>query len=261
MDRKIEAVFVDIDGCIISTSEEVSSEYYKGLDDFSQYVKMANRGDFAPIGFCTGRDRNYIEAVSSVVNRPNGWSVIESGVALFNPRTKEIKLNPSLSSKKQKVFEGIRDKRVPKILEKYPQLFLYPGNIICMAFEKKYGINAPIEVFYKVIKEEMEDLVQKKLVKISYSDCAVDISPAGIDKASGLEFLSRETGINLKKALGIGDSRGDFPLFSKVGFVACPDNASKECKKLVRRRGGYISPYRYALGVSNIIGYFFAQMG
>ena len=84
----------------------------------------------------------------------------------------------------------------------------------------------------------------------------MDISPAGIDKASGLQFLSQYTGINLNQALGIGDSNGDFPLFEQVGYVGCPSNASGECKKLVRVKKGYISSFNYAKGVADVIEHF-----
>jgi len=256
MNTEIEAILIDVDGCILSTNGEVSSEYYKGLNHLSQYIKRANLGDFPFIGFCSGRDRNYIEAVSFFVGLPNFWSVIESGVALFNPTTKQIKFNPNLTAEKKTIFEITKTKTVPEILEKYPDLFLYPGNMVCIAFELKCGAKLTIEKAYQAIKQELEDLLQDKLLQIHHSDCAIDISPAGIDKASGIKFLSQHTRINLKRVLGIGDSNGDFPLFEQVGYVACPANASDECKEFVRKREGYISPFNYVDGVTDIIQLF-----
>lgn len=256
MDRKIKAILIDVDGCLLSTNGDVSSEYYEGLAQISRYIKKANQEKFPIIGFCSGRDRNYIEAVSFFVGLPNSWSVVESGVILFNPATKELIFNPILTDEMRVIFKEITDERIPKILKKYPQLFLYPGNIICVALERKHQAELTIEDAYKATKEEMADLLQDGLLRISHSDCAVDISPVGIDKASGLQFLSQHTGINLKQALGIGDSNGDFPLFEQVGYIGCPANASKECKDFVKKRKGYISPYCYAEGVNNIIKHF-----
>lgn len=257
MNTEIEAILIDVDGCIVPTNGQVFYEHFLGLSKISGYVKEANRGGFPYIGFCSGRDRNYIEAVSFSVGLPNSWSVIESGVALFNPTTKQIKFNPNLTTKKKTVFEIIETKTMPKILEKYPELFLYPGNIICIALEIKHGAKFTIEDAYQAVKKELEDPLQDKLLQIHHSDCAIDISPTGIDKASGIKFLSQHTGINLKQTLGIGDSNGDFPLFEQVGYVACPANATEECKNLIKkRRNGYISPYNYADGVANIIKHF-----
>ncbi len=256
MDRKIEAILIDLDGCLVPTNGNVSSEYYKGFAQISQNVKKANRGRFPTIGFCTGRDRNYVEAVSFFAGLPNSWSVIESGVALFNPATKELIFNPALTEKIRATFKKIINERLPRFLEKNPMLFLYPGNMICAALECKYGSTIAIEDVYKAVKKEMADSLNGGLLRVNYSDCAVDISPVGIDKASGIKFLSLLRKINLKKTLGIGDSNGDFPLFEQVGYVGCPANASKECKQLIRKRKGYVSLLKYAEGVADVIGHF-----
>lgn len=256
MEKKIEAIFIDVDGCLLSTTGDVSSEYYGGLARISRYVKKANQKMFPVIGFCSGRDRNYIEAVSFFTGLPNSWSIIESGIALFNPTTKELIFNPALTKEIRAAFKKISDERIPKILKKYPGLFLYPGNMICVALERKYGVKLTIEDAYEIARKEIMDPLQDKLLRIRHSDCAVDISPANIDKASGLEFLSKQAGINLKQALGIGDSNGDFPLFEKVGYIGCPANASKECKEFVKKRKGFISPFSYTAGVADVIKYF-----
>lgn len=258
MNTEIEAILIDVDGCIVVTNGDIIFEYHKGLKRISEYVEAANRRKFPPIGFCSGRDRNYIEAVSFFVGVPNSWSVIESGIALFNPKTKALRFNPILTEEAKRVFEEIATKRMPKFLERNPMLFLYPGNMVCVAIERKYGVALTIEDIYEAVKRELADLLQSHLVQITHSDCAIDISPAGIDKASGLQFLSREMRINLKKTLGIGDSKGDFPLFGQVGFVGCPANASDECRALVKERKGHISPFYYSEGVAEIIDHFTA---
>lgn len=253
MNKEIEAILIDVDGCVVPTNGKVSCQFFSGLSIISRYVEKANQGKFPPIAFCSGRDRNYIEAVSFFVGLPNFWSVIESGIALFNPATKELRFNPVLTEEVKKVFEEITNERMPKFLERNSMLFLYPGNMVCVALERKYGVALTIEDVYEAVKKELADFLQSRLVEITHSDCAIDISPAGIDKASGLQFLSQCTGINLKKTLGIGDSNGDFPLFETVGYIGCPANASEECKKLVEKRKGYISPYPYARGVADVI--------
>jgi len=253
MNKEIEAILIDVDGCVVPTNRKVSCEFFSGLSTIARYVGKANQGKFPSIAFCSGRDRNYIEAVSYFVGLPDFWSVIESGVALFNPATKELLFNPVLTDEVEKTFQKITEKRVPEILERYPELFLYPGNMVCVALERKYGAKLTIENAYSGVTEEMEDLLQSGRIRITHSDCAVDIGPTGIDKASGIKFLSQHTGINLEKTLGIGDSNGDVPLFKSVGLVGCPANASEECKKLVKKRKGYISSYFYARGVADVI--------
>lgn len=219
---------------------------------------MANQGNFPRIAFCTGRDRNYVEAISFVAGRPDSWSIIESGIALFNPTTKDMPLNPALTLDVEEAFRKIRQERLPKILEKFPGLFDYPGNRINITLERKYGVDLNIEDCYNMAKEELKDLELEGLI-IHYSKIAVDISPQGIDKASGVQFLAEKTGINFSEMLGIGDSRGDFPMLNLVGYVGCPTNASEECKELIARKEGYISPFKHARGVVDVIQHFIKE--
>lgn len=258
MSGKIEAILIDGDGCIVHTENgEKPVDYYEGLKILSSYVQLANKGLFPQISLCTGRDRNYVEAVSSFIGLPNFWSIIESGIALFNAETKEILLNPALTHEVEKAFrEEISGKRIPKILKEHPGFFLYPGNQINIALERVNGFNVPIEECYEIVRKELQDLVEKGLVIIHHSKSAVDISPSKIDKASGTKFFCRKTRITREKILGIGDSRNDFPLFNSVDFAGCPSNASVECKSLVRKKLGYISPLPYVMGVTDIIRHF-----
>lgn len=266
MRRGIEGFLVDIDDCLLPTNGEVSPEFYRGLEGIAQFIKRANEGTFPPIGWCTGRDRNYVEGVSFTAGLPNSFSVIESGIALFNPTTKSMPLNPALTDEVKAAFETIRRERLPQILKRFPDLFEYPGNMINIALERCHGVQTPIEKYYEVVKAELQDLEDQKLVIVHHSRIAVDISPVGpdgtpIDKASGVKFWSRYTGIDLAKVVGIGDSKGDFPMLKLVGYVGCPSNASTDCKKLVQAKGGYISPHEYSSGVADAISHFVSEKG
>jgi len=256
MKGEIKLILIDLDDCLLPTDGKFSSDYFSGLPKVAHYVEKANEGKIPKIGFCTGRDRNYVEAVAFSIGRPNSWSVIESGIALFNPTTKEMVFNPALTPEVKEAFAVIRRERLPQILQKLPELFEYPGNIINIALERQYGVDLNIEECYERVRQELSDLEAQGLVIIHHSTIAVDISPQGIDKASGVRFLAEKTGIGFAQMLGIGDSQGDFPMLNLVGQVGCPSNASEECKKLVREKGGYISPYQFAKGVADIINYF-----
>lgn len=257
MNKSIAAIVLDVDDCLIPTNGKTFPDFFMGLREIADCIKAGNNGFFPKISFCTGRDRNYVEAISFVAGLPNGWSVIESGIALFNPTTKELCMNDALSAEAKKAFDVIRKNRLPKIMQLVPELFEYPGNMVNIALERRNGVVIPIEKYYVLIREALSDLLSKGLVTVHHSRIAVDISPTGIDKASGISFLCEKTGINSPgKLLGIGDSRGDFPMLNLVGFTGCPANASEECKDLVKRKQGYISPYEYAFGVFDVIRHF-----
>ena len=259
MIERIKLILVDIDDCLLPTDGNFYPDYFTGLLEVARYVEKANGGEIPKIGFCTGRDRNYVESVAFSVLRPNAWSVIESGIALFNPTTKEMLLNLSLTPEIEAAFNKIRRERLPQILKKFPGLFDYPGNMINIALERQYGVELSIEECYKAVGAELSDLESQGLVIIHHSKIAVDISPQGIDKASGVRFLAEKTGVDPSEMLGIGDSRGDFPMLNLAGSVGCPSNASKECKELIEKKGGYISPYQYARGVADVLRYYLGE--
>lgn len=262
MGKGIKYILVDIDDNILPTDGHYYRDDFKGLARFANWVDQANHKEIPLIGFCTGRDRNYVESVAFSVLRPNSWSVIESGIALFNPTTKRILINPSLTPEVIEAFESIRRERLPRILKKFPGLFEYPGNMINIALERKFGVDVPIEECYAAVKEEVRDIETRGVITIHHSKIAVDISPQGIDKASGIRFLSEETGIDTSEILGIGDSRGDFPMLKLVGWIGCPHNASDECKNLIKaKRGGYVSTKEYAAGVADVIYEFICRRG
>jgi len=256
MIERIKLILIDIDDCLLPTDGNFYPEYFAGLPEIAHYVEKANRGKIPQIGFCTERDRNYVEATAFSVGRPNSWSVIESGIALFNPTTKEMLINESLSLEVRTAFETLRRERLPHILEKFPDLFEYPGNMINIALERKYGVNLPVEEYYKAARIKLSDLERQDLITIHPSRIAIDISPPGIDKASGIRFLAKTTGISPNQMLGIGDSKGDFPMLNLVGLVGCPSNALEECKELIQKKGGYISPHQYARGVADVLRYY-----
>lgn len=252
----VRAILVDLDDTVLPTDGSVSLGFYVGLAKLWRLTsELARRG--VPVGFCTGRDRNYVECAAFVVGLPNSWCIIESGVVLFNPATKEMRLNPALTPEVLKIFERLHGKMVPRILAKFPQLFEYQ-NRVQITFERNYGVRDSIEMFFEAVKAELKDLEDQGLLKVRHSRIAVDISPVGsdgmpIDKASGARFYAATMGVELSQILGIGDSAGDFPMMELVGYVGCPSNARDACKEFVRQRGGHISPYPYAQGVTDII--------
>lgn len=249
----MDAMLLDVDGCLVAGRSGSSEGYYDGLRTISQF------GGKVPISFCTGRDRNYVEATAGFLGWPDCWSVIESGIALFNPRTKSLIFNPLLTEAKRMVFENTVKQAVERFLARYPSLFLYPGNMFCIAIERLNGGISITEVFEEM-QAELGEYAKKGFITITHSDVAVDIAPAGISKASGVEFLLKKTpGLNPDRILGIGDSNGDLSFMKKVGMVGCPANANTDCKTLVRDKGGHVSPYPHARGVADVISHFAGQ--
>jgi len=250
----IKGFLIDRDGVLTITDGIIPWAHDLGRRRVYKYVKMSNRGRFPKIGICTGREYGSAESALFDIGLPNWWSIIESGVFLFNRVTKRLLENPVLTKELKEVFQDISRHRIPSVLTQFPEdLFLYPGNQICVALELTENTSITIEQAYQMIEEQVKDLVQENLITLRHSSIAVDISPANIDKASGVKFLCDVEKINPEELFGIGDSPGDFPLFDVVGQIGCPSNATPQCKEMVRRKKGIISEKSYAAGVADIL--------
>jgi len=79
-----------------------------------------------------------------------------------------------------------------------------------------------------------------------------------IHKGSALAELARLLGIPRGEVLAIGDHHNDIPMLdgSAAGMVACPSNAVSAVQEVVRRNGGYVSPYPWGEGVADAIRHF-----
>ena len=79
-----------------------------------------------------------------------------------------------------------------------------------------------------------------------------------IHKGSALGELARLLAIPRTEVLAIGDHHNDIPMLdgSSAAMVACPANAVREVKDVVRAAAGYISPHPWGEGVADAIRHF-----
>jgi len=251
-----KAVLIDIDDTIVPMEELDPSDvsFTLGLQALRWIVAEAKKNGFPKIGVCSGRERWYCRVILILLGIPDAFSVVESGAFLFNPATQATIPHPSITPVVRDIFQRVYQERIRQLCEKHPEIILYEGNEINIALELKKTAKLTIPRLGEMVRDLLDG--SSPPLSIRESSIAVDISPAGVDKGTGAKFYSEYTGIPLEQILGIGDSKGDFPMLELVGFVGCPQNASELCKALVKEKGGYISPLDYAQGVSDIISHF-----
>lgn len=249
-------VLADIDDTIIPTKgEEPPSSVYSGLPKLSRLIRQANSGTMPRFGFCTGREASYVLGLCRFLEIPDSWSIVESGLILFNPRTQERLYHPALTLELREVFEEIKIKRIPRLVAKFPFLNPYRGKEINIAIERK-GETVSWDDCERVIRESVQDIME--FLEINRSSIAVDISPRGIDKGTGTLRLAEVTGVPVSEMLLVDDSMGGKPAADQVGFLACPANAKQDFKELVRTKGenGHESPLEFIEGVVESILHF-----
>lgn len=253
----IKYVFLDIDDTTVSTNGEAPQNDYRGFKQMNSLIGRANKGELPPIVFISGREVSYMLGLARAFQTPKGFCIAESGLVLVDLTTGERHYNPALTPEKRKLFQYLWQERIPKLQEKFPYLLPYIGKEVNIAIER-IDLTIPMERCEEIVRKELKDLLESNLIEFNVSSIAVDLSPKGIDKGTGILYHAEITGIDPAKELLIGDSLGDKPAADKVRFLACPENARPAFKELVRARDkdGHISPYQYAQGVAESICHF-----
>lgn len=248
MIKQVKLVVSDIEGCLtVNKKQPIDTGT---LTKIHAYCELARRGEKPPIVVCTGRPQPYAEAILQTLDAffPNFPSIVENGCYLYDPVEDVIIPNPAVAGKEgdlRKIRIFLEDRLVAKNTCK-----IEPGKELCVSLNALLGMS--IEDLFRLTLETLPEEL-KKLVFIAHSSSAVDITPKGVNKASGLEFLSRRTGVEFAEMVGIGDTAGDFPMLEKVGFPACPGNANKDVVELVKKRGGYVAEAPNTAGVWEIL--------
>ncbi len=242
----------DIEGCLREGGKFISNNL-AGLQKIQDYQSQAfNNPDLPPIVLCSGRGIGFIEGMFTNIGFPpvGFWSVAENGVFIFDSRFNTLELNPAVDKNILEI-QKISQEVIPNLLKEIGGK-KEPGKEICISLNPPSGME--IEKFFEIVKKRLSQF--EKVVELTHSTTAIDITPKGANKKSGLTFAAKKSGVGLNNILYIGDTKGDSPAFEVAGYTACPSNATEECKKLVRSKSGYISSSADVKGLADIISHF-----
>lgn len=204
-----------------------------------------------PLILVTGRQAPYgeagLQAIGAFSSIP---SVLENGVVLYYPKTKKYSFNQALTDPVRSAisrFRGIawewgqKNGLVPEL-----------GKEICISMSAADGSLLPslLEKF----RREFEEMLP--VLDVTHSMSALDITPKGVNKWTGLKQVLDGFGIRPNNVLGIGDAKNDHVWLAQVGVPCCPANADEATKKLVQDCGGFVASQECTKGVLEIIYHF-----
>ncbi len=250
--NKIKIICTDIEGCLRKDGKFIPNNL-AGLRKIQEYQSQAlDNSNLPPIVLCSGRGIGFIKGMLANIGFPpaNFWSVAENGVFIFDSRSNTIELNPAINKNIVKI-QKISQEIIPNLFEEIGSK-KEPGKEVCISLNPPSGMK--IEKFFEIIKKRLSQF--KKVVELTYSTTAVDITPKSANKGSGLKFAAEKSGVEMKNILYIGDTKGDFPAFEAVGYAACPSNATEKCQQLIESKNGYISSSANVEGLADIISHF-----
>lgn len=238
----IKLIVCDIEGCL--TPGKGKPLNLKALAAIRKYNRESKKQkQVPPITLCTGRSLPYVEAMMQAID---GYipAISENGAGLYDPAEDDYRLHPLITPQTKKQMMEAKNIIHEEIINNFKAKFEWGKDFVI-------SINPPpqivIDNFFKIVQDTLKrhhiDL------NITHSASAVDITPKGIDKFSGLQLLLDELHISPEDVTGIGDTKGDFPVLKNVGFSAAPNNATDEVKQIVN----YVSDYKNGEGVVDII--------
>ncbi|MBR0572616.1 MULTISPECIES: HAD family hydrolase [Pasteurellaceae] len=209
---------LDIDGCI--TDGKGENIDLVSLNQLKQQIHKAEQGTM----LCTGRSALYVEAIAQMLDLKT-WCICENGAYIYHTETEEIIYNPDITPETKQHLKEIQE--ILTTSSEFTNISkLELGKEICISLNP---IGVSIEYLYHLIL----DKIDLKGVHIAHSTTAVDITPLNINKENALLWLAEKFNIDLKNAVGVGDSMGDFGFISLCGYKACPNNASQQIKDIV----------------------------
>lgn len=239
----------DIEGCLMpGDRSEARPENLAGIASYCAAAKSDRW--LPPLVFCTGRQAPYAECLGQIIGAiyTGMPSIVENGAFLYDIGENRMIRNPALKG----AFLESRSDLVSRLNEWLEERGgrREPGKEICISLNPPLGTS--IADFCSEVKAFIG--VNAGDYNITHSKSAVDITPAGIDKAAGLDHLISVTGIAAENILGIGDTAGDLPMLMRVGMPAVPFNATSDVKQIAK----YVSPFSETEGVADILRRFTA---
>jgi hydroxymethylpyrimidine pyrophosphatase-like HAD family hydrolase len=247
LSSNVRLIVCDAEGCITPPNRGIMNP--EEIVPIAEYCRAArNDKSLPPLVLCTGRQIPYAECVVQMIGAffPGYPSIVENGAFLYDVANNDILPNSALPLRFIEIVTELHQ-QVDKLIKKYGAK-KESGKEICISLNPPNDLT--IENFYEVVRKELDSYAD--LLEITHSMSAVDITPKGIDKASGVRQLAEITGIAPQKMLGIGDTRGDLPMLNLVGVPACPANATDEVKAVAQ----FIATQEGALGVAEILRHF-----
>jgi len=195
------------------------------------------------VTLCTGRQEPYVEVLMEAIGAylPG---IYENGCGLYLPGSYRFIEHPLITV-------AVRDALTAAKATLYHQVvtpglgYFQPGKEVSLTLYPSPGTS--VRFLRQAVAEALSG--HEKLFRVQASVSCVDVTPAGIDKGTGVRWLSKETGIPLVDMGGIGDSASDLTFMRLVGHSAAPANAVAEVKAFVE----YIAPYEDGDGVVDIL--------
>ena len=242
MPHPVRLAVVDVDGCL--TPGEAGGWNWEALRAICEFNRRARRGQAMPaVTLCTGRQEPYVEVLMQAIGA-HLPGIYENGCGLYFPDGYRFLEHPSITASVREALAAAKATLYRQVVASGLGYF-QPGKEVSLTLYPQPGTS--VDGLCRITADVLS--MYEALFTIQASVSCVDVTPAGIDKGTGVRWLAEETGIPLVALGGIGDSTSDLAFLRLVGRSASPANASANVKAAV----DYVSPCKNGDGVVDIL--------
>jgi HAD superfamily hydrolase (TIGR01484 family) len=240
--ESLRLIVVDVDGCL--TRGEAQPLDFRVLERVAEFNARAQANPAVPaVTLCTGRQEPYVEVLMQAIGA--FWpGIYENGGGLYFPQAYRFIENPLISPDTRQALGHVKEILRQEVIEQGLG-YLQPGKEVSLSV---YPVpSTPLEQLRRVVQQAVRPYAA--WYTTDESATCVDVIPVGVNKGTGVRWLSAETGVPLSQIGGVGDSPGDLTFLTLVGLAAAPANATPEVKTHV----DYVSPFEDGEGLIDIL--------
>jgi len=240
-------VVIDVDGCLTpGEGQPWDFEALKYIAELNRRARVGASLNDAPtlpaVTLCTGRQEPYVEVLMQAIDA-HMPGIYENGGGLYLPHIYRFVENPLITPEVKKALAEVKEALQRGVVERGLG-YLQPGKEVSFTLH-------PSGVSLRELHRAVAEVIGAGDLPLhaEEAETCVNVLPLGVDKGTGVRWLSEETGIPLEEMGGIGDSASDLKFLRLVDLSAAPANASAEVKAEV----DYVSPYQDGAGVVDIL--------
>jgi hydroxymethylpyrimidine pyrophosphatase-like HAD family hydrolase len=231
-------IAADVEGCITPPNRaQVDLRKFQKLRGYCEFVKL--HPEFPPLVVYTGRSQGYVELLAQclgMLDNPIDLPfVIENGSALYHPTSKRT--TPLVT------FDQVK-------AVKEAQLILSEELPLNTFEPKTYMVTLNPQVAQSIdeLREHITLILKERQIldqlTITNTASAVDITPKGVNKLSGLrevlKYYPKDRPSNdLSSIVALGDHISDLAILTQIGRAYCPaENVHTEVRAFVEKQFG-----------------------
>lgn len=238
----VRLVVVDIDGCI--TAGEASPLDF-GVLAYAAEMNRASREDplVPPVTLCTGRPEPYVELLMQAVD---GYmpAVYENGCGMYFPQSYSFREHPLITPDVRSALGSVKAKLREEVV-RAGYAYFQPGKEVSLSLFPSAGVE--LKELYLRTEAVLDEFSSWFIPELTVG--CINLIPVGVDKGTGVRWLSDEVGVALSEMAGVGDSTSDLKFLDLLGYAAAPANATSE----VRAAVAYVSDAAFGQGLVDIL--------